>query len=131
MIGLDTNVVVRYLTLDDPAQSPAAVKLMESLSADQPGFIPLVVVAELAWVLEISYGFTRDAISRVIEGLLQSTELIVEQTEVVSRGLRLFAAGSAGLSDYLIERSAHAAGCAYTVTFDRKAAVSAGMRLLK
>ena len=131
MIGLDTNVVVRYLTLDDPVQVPAAVRLMDSLSEDEPGFISLVVVAELTWVLEISYKFNKASIVRVFEGLLQSKEMVIEQTELVSHALRLFAAGSAGLADYLIERTGHSAGCSHTFTFDQKAAASAGMRLLK
>ena len=131
MIGLDTNVVVRYLTLDDPVQVPAAVKLMDSLSEDEPGFISLVVVAELTWVLEISYNFNKASIVRVFEGLLQSKEMIIEQAELVSHALRLFAGGNAGLADYLIERTGHSAGCSHTFTFDQKAAASAGMRLLK
>ena len=131
MIGLDTNVVVRYITLDDPIQVPAAVKMMDSLSVDEPGFISLIVVAELAWVLEVSYNFNKAAIVRVFEGLLQSKEIIIEQTELVSPALRLFSGGNAGLSDYLIERSGRAAGCVDTFTFDQRAARFAGMRLLK
>ncbi|MGA1464036.1 MAG: PIN domain-containing protein, partial [Steroidobacteraceae bacterium] len=51
MIGLDTNVLVRYIMQDDPKQSPKASTLIESLSADHPGFISLVSVVELYWVL--------------------------------------------------------------------------------
>jgi predicted nucleic-acid-binding protein len=131
MIGLDTNVVVRYLTLDDPVQVPAAETLMDSLSAEEPGFISLVVVAELAWVLDGSYNFNKASIVRAFEALLQSKEIVIEQTELVSQALRLFAAGNAGLADYLIERSGHTAGCSHTFTFDKRAAASAGMRLLK
>jgi predicted nucleic-acid-binding protein len=131
MIGLDTNVVVRYLTLDDPVQVPAAVKLMDSLSEDEPGFISLVVVAELTWLLEISYNFNKASIVRVFDGLLQSKEMVIEQAELVSHALRLFAAGNGDFADYLIERSGHAAGCSHTFTFDQKAAASARMRLLK
>ena len=131
MIGLDTNVVVRYLTLDDPVQVPAAETLMDSLSADEPGFISIVVVAELAWVLEGSYNFNKASIVRAFEALLQSKEIVIEQTELVSHALRLFAAGNAGLADYLIERSGHTAACSHTFTFDQKAAASTGMRLLK
>ncbi len=52
MIGLDTNVVVRYIMQDDPKQSPKATRLIESLTSDAPGFVPLVAVIELVWVLE-------------------------------------------------------------------------------
>lgn len=52
MIGLDTNVVVRYLTHDDPAQTAAAVRMMDSLCSDPPGYLSLIVIAELVWGLE-------------------------------------------------------------------------------
>lgn len=131
MIGLDTNVIVRYITLDDPVQTPAAVRLIDSLSADQPAFISLVVMAELAWVLEVSYNFEKAAVRRVFDALLRSKELVLEQSEVVSRAVRNFAAGGASFPDCLIESSGEAAGCVHTFTFDRKAAASTGMQLLK
>lgn len=130
MIGIDTNVLVRYITLDDPIQTPAAVKLMDSLTQEEPGFVSLVVTAELRWVLEICYKLEKAAIVRVLEGLLRSKEVILEQASVVSESLHFFTTGNADLADYLIERSGRAAGCTQTYTFDQKAAVS-GMRLLK
>jgi predicted nucleic-acid-binding protein len=131
MISLDTNVVVRYITLDDPIQAPVAGRLIDSLSADEPGFISLVVMAELSWVLQISYNFEKAAIVRVVDMLLRSKELVLEQAEVVSRALSMFAAGNSDFADCLIERSGEAAGCLHTFTFDRKAATSSGMRLLR
>ena len=67
MIGLDTNIVVRYLTHDDPAQTTAAVQIMDSLSSDSPGFLSLIVIAELVWVLEVSYRFKKSEIEQVLE----------------------------------------------------------------
>lgn len=131
MIGLDTNVVVRYITLDDPVQTPVAVRLIDSLSGEEPGFVSLVVMAELAWVLQFSYNFEKGAVIRVFDLLLRSKELVLEQAEVVSRALALFAAGNSDFADCLIERCGEAAGCLHTFTFDRKAAGSAGMQLLK
>ena len=64
MIGLDTNVVFRYLTHDDPAQSTAAVRVMDALSSDSPGFLSLIVIVELVWVLEVSYRFKKNEIGR-------------------------------------------------------------------
>jgi predicted nucleic-acid-binding protein len=130
MIGLDTNVIVRYLTHDDPTQTAAAVKVMDSLSSDSPGFISLIVVVELVWVLEASYRFKKDEIEQVLETLLRSKELVIERAEIVAQALRRFSASRADFADCLIERSAHAAECQYTVTFDRKAANAAGMKLL-
>lgn len=131
MIGLDTNLLVRYITLDDPVQTRAAVRLIDSLTPQDRGFISMIVMVELAWVLEASYNFEKPAVVSVLEALLRSKELLVEQAEVVSRAVRHFAAGSASFADYLIEQSGRSAGCSYTFTFDRKAAGSAGMRLLK
>jgi len=131
MIGIDTNVVVRYLTKDDPIQTTLAVKTIRSLTADEPGFISLVTIAELTWVLETCYRFDKVELVEVLDTLVASQEVKLERAEVVSQALRMFAAGNADFSDYLIERSGHAAGCMYTFTFDQEAATSAGMRLLK
>jgi predicted nucleic-acid-binding protein len=130
MTGLDTNLVVRYLTHDDPAQTAVAVRLMDSLSADAPGFLSLIVIVELVWVLEVSYRFRKNEIEQVLETLLRSKELVIERAEVVFQALRKFSASRADFADCLIERSGHAAECQYTVTFDRNAAGAAGMKLL-
>jgi predicted nucleic-acid-binding protein len=127
VIGLDTNIVVRYLTHDDPAQTAAAVRLMDALSPDSPGFISLIVIVELVWVLEVSYRFKKNEIEQVLGTLLRSKELVIERAEIVSQALRKFSASRADFADCLIERSGHAAECQYTVTFDRNAA-AAGMR---
>ena len=103
MIGLDTNVVVRFLTHDDPHQTAAAVKILNSLSSESPGFLSLAVIAEIAWVLTISYGFTKKEIERALDGLLHSEELIIERAEIVSQALSRFRNGSTGFTDYLIE----------------------------
>jgi predicted nucleic-acid-binding protein len=130
MIGLDTNVMVRYLTHDDPTQTATAMRVMNSLSSDSPGFLSLIVIAELVWVLAISYRYEKKEIERVLENLLRSKELVIERADVVSQASRAFSAGRADFADYLIERCAHAAECQFTVTFDQKAASVAGMRLL-
>jgi predicted nucleic-acid-binding protein len=130
MIGLDTNILVRYLTHDDPAQTVAAMKVMNSLSSESPGFLSLIVIAELVWVLTISYHFRKKEIEQVIETLLRSKETVIERAEIVTQALRAFSSGRADFADYLIERCAHAADCQYTVTFDQKAATVAGMRVL-
>lgn len=128
MIGLDTNIVVRYLAHDDPAQTATAVSIIDSLSHDSPGFISLIVIAELVWVLEVSYRFKKKEIERVLDTLLRSKELVIERAEIVWQALRTFSASRADFADCLIERCGHAADCEYTVTFDRNA-VSAGMKI--
>jgi predicted nucleic-acid-binding protein len=130
MIGLDTNVVVRYLVKDDPAQSAVAVRLIRSLSVEDPGFLAIVVMAEIVWVLESAYKFEKSELVDVIQGLLGSKEIVLENAELVSQSIRLFEQGNADFSDYLIERSGRAAGCLHTFTFDQEAAASGGMQLL-
>src|SRR5271154_7067293 len=130
MIGIDTNIVVRYLTHDDATQTSAAVRVMDSLSSDSPGFLSLIVVAELVWVLEVSYRFKKNEIEQVLETLLRSKELVIERAEIVAQALRKFSAGHADFADCLIERCGYAAECQYTVTFDHKAASGAGMKLV-
>jgi predicted nucleic-acid-binding protein len=130
MIGLDTNIVVRYFTHDDPKQTVAAQKLMDSLSTEARGFLSLVVIVELVWVLQSAYRFPEDGIVNALDTLLRSKELLVERADVVWQALRMFRMGRAEFADCLIERCAHEAGCRHTVTFDRDAASSAGMKLL-
>lgn len=131
MIGLDTNVLVRYIAQDDPKQSPKATRLIESLSADSPGFISMVSVVELVWVLTSCYGLSRGELSEVLETLLRTKELKVAQTDTVWKATRQFKEGKADFADCLIERSANEAGCSYTSTFDRDAVKHCGMKLIE
>jgi predicted nucleic-acid-binding protein len=89
-----------------------------------------VVVVELGWVLSASYELDRDQVAEALETLLRTREIVVENAEVVWRALRQFASSKADLADSLIERSAAGAGCARTMTFDRRAARDCGMDLI-
>lgn len=130
MIGLDTNVLVRYVAQDDQRQSPKATRLIESLTADTPGYVGVVSVIELVWVLTGCYSLTRDEISEVLETLLRTKEIIVAQADTVWKALRLFKNGKADFADCMIEKAANEAGCSYTVTFDRDAVKHCGMKLI-
>lgn len=130
MMGLDTNVLVRYIMQDDPKQSPKANKLMESLEADQPGFISLISVIELYWVLTSCYDLNRAELSQALEALVRTQELVVDRADQVVRALRLFEQGNADFADCLIAVSASAAGCAQTMTFDVAAAKHTDMQLI-
>ena len=80
MIGLDTNVLVRYLTQDDPIQSPQATRLIEQkLSEANPGFVSVVAIVETVWVLERAYGFAALEIATAIENALQADALVIEK----------------------------------------------------
>lgn len=131
MIALDTNVVVRYIAQDDARQSAAATRLMEkSLDAENPGFISLVTLCEVAWVLEDCYDAGRDRIRQVVEGLLGTKQLQVESPELVWKALRAWQASNADLSDAIIGESGLANGASKTVTFDKAAAKLPSFELL-
>lgn len=131
MIGLDTNVLVRYIAQDDAEQSPMATMLIESLTVDAPGYISAVSVVELVWVLSGCYGSSKGEICEVLETLLRTKEIIVANADTVWKAVRIFKEGKADFADCLIERSANDAGCSYTTTFDRGAAKHCGMRLIE
>lgn len=131
MIGLDTNVLVRYIMQDDAVQAAKATALVETLDADRPGFVAVVSIVELYWVLTSCYGLTGSQVMQALEILLRTKEIVVDQAEQVLRALRACAGGKADFADCLIERTAAAAGCTRTVTFDTKAARHAGMTLLR
>jgi predicted nucleic-acid-binding protein len=131
VIGLDTNAVIRYLTQDDPKQAPIATRLMEkTLSSDDPGFISLVVLAEVVWVLVSLYSVDRAGVSDVVSALLITEQLRVESAELVWRAKRRYEASKADFSDALIAECAVAADCKRSVTFDRTAAATSGFELL-
>ncbi|KAF0206118.1 MAG: hypothetical protein FD173_432 [Gallionellaceae bacterium] len=130
MIGLDTNVLVRYVAQDDAKQSPKASRLIESLTTDSPGYVSLVSVVELVWVLAGCYALSKDEICEVLETLLRTKELVVANADIIWKALRLFKSGKADFADCLIELSAQDAGCSYTATFDRDAAKHCGMKLI-
>ena len=90
MTGLDTNVLVRYIMQDDANQSAQAVRLLDALSVDNPGFVTLVSVVELVWVLSSCYELNRAQWVTALEALLRTKELVIENAEVVWRAVRLF-----------------------------------------
>lgn len=123
MIGLDTNVLVRYVVQDEPRQSAAATRLMEkTLSTENPGFVTLVTLCEIAWVLADCYHADRQRIRAVIEGLLGTKQIVVEAPELAWKALRAWHGSAADLSDALIGEIAVAQGAAKVVTFDKAAA---------
>ncbi|MEO8523345.1 MAG: type II toxin-antitoxin system VapC family toxin [Caldimonas sp.] len=130
MIGLDTNVLVRYLAQDDARQSAQAGRLMESFTAQAPGFVSIVTLVETIWVLQDLYGRNRADIAAVLEALLQTEGVIVQMPELVWQALRGLESSAADFADHLIERLGSAAGCTATFTFDKAAARDAGMRLM-
>lgn len=132
MIGLDTNVVVRYLAQDDARQAAAATRLIEgSLSAEVRGFISIMTLAEVLWVLASNYRVNRAALAEVVEGLLTAPQLTVDRAECVWRALHAYRDSKADFSDALIAELGKEAGCVKTMTFDRQAAAHPGFEALR
>ena len=131
MIGLDTNVLVRYLTQDDPDQAAFATRIFETeLTEDAPGFIGLVVLIETAWVLQRLYRASAEEIRETMIDLLGSRAIVVENRDVVTRAIALSKQNSCGFADAIIAASAFDAGCEKVISFDR-GAVHAGMTLVE
>lgn len=131
MIGLDTNVIVRYIAQDDAVQSPKATKLIETLSDKNLGFITLVSIVELVWVMQGCYKASKEETVTIVQSLLHTRELMIENAEVVAKALYAYADSNADFADCLIERSANHAKCSCTMTFDSNAAKTTGMIFVK
>lgn len=131
MIGLDTNVLVRYLVQDDPEQARKASSVIaRHCTRESPGFINRIVLCELVWVLEDAYGYSKEAIAGVLEKVLRTNQFQIEDVQVAWTALRQYQKGKADFSDCLLVAVNRQAGCDRTVTFDRQAGKLAGFELL-
>jgi predicted nucleic-acid-binding protein len=130
MIGIDTNVLVRYVVQDDARQAAVASHFIETtLSEDEPGWIASVVLCELVWVLEAAYGYARSAIAATLQRVFEVDRFRVEASSLAWRALDAYRAG-ADFSDALIALGNEVEGCGYTATFDRAASRLKQMRVL-
>jgi predicted nucleic-acid-binding protein len=130
MIGLDTNVLVRFFIQDDAQQCSNVDAIMSALSAEDQGWIGVAVLMELAWVLSRTYRLERIQIADCFHCLLSSSEIAVEQTDAVRQAVEMYRTTNVSFADCLITASARGAGCSAILTFDVDAAKSAGMTLL-
>jgi len=132
MTGLDTNVLVRYITQDDPQQSILATQFIEKqCTPESPGFINYIVLCELVWVLRRCYKAERTQSLQVIEQLLRTAQFQIQEPQVVWRALRQAQTGQADFADYLISQINLTHDCEITFTFDTGAAGISGNRLLE
>lgn len=121
MIGLDTNVLVRFLVQDNEVESRLAARALTGLTPDSPGFVTQVTLVELHWVLFRSYGYSRETCLDIMQQLVASPSLEFDDAEGVVRALTL-AQDGADFADALIEAAMELFGVTHTVTFDRRAA---------
>lgn len=128
MIGLDTNVIVRYLTQDDRRQAMRASAAIEGLTAQSPAFISCIVLCEVNWVLQTAYGLSKVEIIAILEQMLAMAVFEIERADLCRKALKLYEDGKADFSDYLILRTAEAEGCSHVLTFDKNALKTEGFK---
>lgn len=130
MIGLDTNILVRYLTQDDPIQSAKAREIVERrLTEEKPGFVSIVAMVETVWVLERAYGLRPQEIVGAVERMLQTDVLVVENEQEVFTAMIALKEGQGSFADAVIAELGARVGCSSTLTFDRKALRLPGFEL--
>jgi predicted nucleic-acid-binding protein len=130
MIGLDTNILVRYVTQDYPAQSAKAIEVIERrLTEEIPGFVSIVAMVETVWVLDRAYGLTPQEVAAVVERMLQTDVLVIENEQEVFTAMIALKEGLGSFADCVIAALGARAGCSSTVTFDHKALRLPGFRL--
>ena len=130
MIGLDTNILVRFLTQDDPEQAELVNRLIETqCSKAEPGFIALIVLCELVWVLRGAYGYKKALVIKVLTDILATGEFEVENPKVARCALSAYRRGAADFADYAIACINDNAGCSATYSFDQQLAKHHTVRL--
>lgn len=131
MIGLDTNILVRYFLDDDPVWSPTVSLLVEKhLSEDWPGYVNIVTLVELVWILRRQPSYDREKLFQLIMGMANSKVLVLEDANIVKAAAQQFRGGQAGFADYLIAERNAASGATETVTLDRKASMKSPFKHL-
>jgi predicted nucleic-acid-binding protein len=121
MIGIDTNVLVRFIVEDDEPQTKRSVALFRrALAKGEPIFISDVVLCELVWVLETAYGVPREEIADALANLMRAKEVEMGNADLVHRAVSAFRAGKGDFADYVIRERAVAAGCSTLATFEKK-----------
>lgn len=132
MIGLDTNILVRYLAQDDPVQTPKATEIIErQLSETNPGFVSVVTMVETVWVLERAYRLKPSEIADAVESMLQADVLTIDDEQEVYNAMIALRRGTGSFADALIAALGTKAGCTHTLTFDRSATRLEGIKLVQ
>jgi predicted nucleic-acid-binding protein len=122
MLGLDTNVLVRYLVRDDEQQFEKARRLIgRGLGTGEEVFVSLPVLLETEWVLRSRYQLGKEGIRGAISGLLDATEVRFEDEASVEEALFVWKDSAAEFADCLIGAHNRRLGCRATATFDTKA----------
>ena len=117
MIGLDTNVLARYLTQDDPKQSAQATRLIEqAIRLEEPLFINHIVLCELCWVLARAYDFSKGDLANLFEKILLARQFDIEDKPAVWNAFAQFKESKADFADCLVGVKNQKAGCLSTAS---------------
>jgi predicted nucleic-acid-binding protein len=120
VIGIDSNVLVRYLTQDDARQSRRANRLIsEAANRGESLHLSTIVLCETVWVLRWAYHVGKPELLRSLARILDTAEFSVEDSDSCREALALYADGQGDFSDYLLGARNRRAGCSATATFDR------------
>jgi predicted nucleic-acid-binding protein len=120
MKGLDTNILVRYLTQDDPSQARKANAVIErALAGGERIHIDTIVLCELVWVLRSAYGYDRATVASTLSKLVEAGELSIDDRDRLREAGRRYAAGTGDFADHVLALRGQFAGCDTTLTFDR------------
>jgi predicted nucleic-acid-binding protein len=131
MKGLDTNVLARYLTEDDPVQARrAAAWINTTVARGERCYISPVVLCELAWVLRGAYRISKPDLLHTFDRLLATTQFVIGEKDVVRAAVDAYRIGQADFADYVIGVTHHEAGCDRTATFDRRLRGTAAFQVL-
>lgn len=131
MIGIDTNVLVRFLTRDDEIQFQLAANLISNcIKAGEQVHINSLVMLETEWVLRSKYGLSKAEIVANITKLLEAKELDYEDEESLEEALHNWKESNADFADCMIIAKSRRAGCRCLMTFDAKASRLHGAKLL-
>jgi predicted nucleic-acid-binding protein len=132
MIGIDTNVLVRYMTEDDPEQTKVVHRFLLTCRSEMEAvFISSVVLCEAAWVLRSTYRIDKARILNAVEHLLSADLFLVERADAARVAIQQARSESGDFADYLIGAIHLGQGCRHTVTFDRDLKNSPAFRVLK
>ena len=129
MIVADTNVWARAFLNDDASQAQKARRALAGAKSKGGVFVPLIVLAELAWVLRAQW--TRERVLSTLESLLQTRGVAVESPALVQQALKETRAGKGGFADQLIALVGFAHGAKGVITFDDQFARAARVKRLK
>jgi len=127
---VDSNVFLRFLTIDDRGQHQQAVRLFE---AARKGECRLVtgppVLFELAWTLRAAYKTPRAQVLEVLKAVFSTPGMTLADAPLVADALTLASTTDSEFADAYIAAASRAAECSGVATFNRKDFAKLGVEL--